>query len=116
VVDDYPDSAESAVLLDFNGYETRVASTVAAALKVAASFAPDVVLVDIGLPDGDGYELAAKRRALLDPAPRFVTVTGFTHLDERSKLAGFDAHLLKPVEPSALLEVLDRLTGRRAGG
>jgi CheY-like chemotaxis protein len=112
VVDDYPDSGESTVaLLGLHGHEVRVALTAAGAVAAAASFVPDVVLIDIGLPDGDGYGLAAKLRTFLGPATRFVAVTGYPNLEGRSRAAGFECHLVKPAEPSAFLALLDGFAG-----
>jgi two-component system CheB/CheR fusion protein len=111
VVDDYPDCADSiAALLALYGYEVRTARSVAEALE-AVLFQPDGVLVDILLPDGDGYELAARLRRLVDPGPWFVAVTGFPHLEYRSQLAEFHGHLLKPVEPDVFLALVAELTG-----
>jgi len=76
-------------------------------VKVAAEARPDVALIDIGLPDMDGYELAERLRALPGGAGiRLIALTGFSAHQERSAAAGFDAHLVKPVAPEALLRAL----------
>lgn len=90
----------------------------AVALDAAAEFVPHLVFLDIGLPDIDGYDVARKIRA--DPllaATRLVALTCWgTEADQRkAKAAGFDAHLTKPVESSALDEVLARFTSTSAG-
>ncbi|MFO1431875.1 MAG: ATP-binding protein [Candidatus Competibacteraceae bacterium] len=106
VVDDNVDVAESmAVLLELEGHQVRTVYTAHAALEAARTFRPDVVLLDIGLPGMDGYEVARRLRA--SPATRHVlliALTGYGREEDRarSKAAGFDRHLVKPVEPEAL--------------
>ena len=102
VVDDNFDTAETmALALELFGCETRMAHTAAAALDVAAEFAPDVALLDIGLPDYNGYELARRLRALpsgLDIT--LVAATGWGQDKDRTLAldAGFDHHLTKPID------------------
>ena len=80
---------------------------------MAAEFLPDAVLLDLGLPVMDGYEvaeqIAAARRG--ERRPVLVAVTGYGQLSdrERSRAAGFDAHVVKPVDVPRLLQVLERL-------
>jgi PAS domain S-box-containing protein len=110
VVDDNADSAESlATLLRLAGHEVRVAYGGREALEIAQAVKPQVVLLDLGMPGMDGYEVARHLRqqpgmggALL------VAVTGWGQEEDRrrSKTAGFDQHLVKPVEPAALQDVL----------
>jgi signal transduction histidine kinase len=110
VVDDNHDAAEMlAVMLGTWGQETRVAHDGIQALATAEAFQPEIVLLDIGLPDLDGYEVARRlrtepwgRRALL------VAVTGWGQESdlERSRHAGFDRHLVKPVVPGLLRELI----------
>jgi len=114
IVDDNEDAANSlAMLLQLGGHETESAYTARDALERAASFKPDVVLLDIGLPGMDGYEVAQRMRELPGLQDiRLVAVTGYGRSDDRLRArdAGFDAHLTKPVEFS----VLDRaLAGTR---
>ncbi len=111
VVDDNVDAANSlAMLLELDGHGTRVAHSGTHALAVVSEFAPDVVLLDIGLPDISGYEVARRVRAMQDlpTMPRLVALTGWGSEEDRQHAAeaGFDAHLLKPVDPAGLGSVL----------
>jgi PAS domain S-box-containing protein len=115
VVDDNVDSADSmAMLLSLDGYEVRTAFDGPGALAEALEFHPQVILLDIGLPGMDGYEVARRIREL--PGVRdtlMIAITGYGQDDDRarSRAAGFDHHLVKPVDPdtlSALLETMAR--------
>jgi two-component system CheB/CheR fusion protein len=101
VVDDHPDSAEStARLLTLYGHEVDVALDGKAALQQARAKPPDVVLLDIGLPGMDGYEVARQLRAMFQNKVRLVAITthGFEEEDRKRCLeAGFDVYLVKPV-------------------
>jgi CheY-like chemotaxis protein len=112
IVDDNEDAANSlAMVLQRGGHETASVYTAAAALVRAAAFRPDVVLLDIGLPSMDGYEVAQKLRELPGLRNvRLIAVTGYGRSDdrERARDAGFDDHLTKPVE----LPLLDRALAR----
>jgi CheY-like chemotaxis protein len=115
IVDDNEDSANSlAMILKLGGHETASVYTAVDALQHAATFKPDVVLLDIGLPGMDGYEVAQKMRELPGLRDiRLVAVTGYGRSDDRMRAreAGFDDHLTKPVE----FAVLERtLAGIRA--
>jgi len=106
VVDDNVDSVETlAALLKMIGHEVRTANDAAGALAVAASFQPQVGILDIGLPGTDGYELAQQlRRAESGTRMRLIALTGWGK-DEDKQLAaqaGFDHHLTKPVDLRAL--------------
>jgi CheY-like chemotaxis protein len=113
VVDDNADAREALrFLLEDEGHEVRTAGDGPDALREAESFCPDVVLLDIGLPGMDGYEVARRLRTL--PAARnalIVAVSGYGQAEdrERSRAAGFDDHLLKPVSPNRLLDLVKRL-------
>lgn len=111
VVEDEEDSAESlAELIRMSGHLAGVARTGAEALRCAAD-APDVVLLDMRLPDMDGCEVARTIGAATAPKrPFLVAVTGRGTDDDfrRSEDAGIDLHLIKPVEPAALLALLAR--------
>lgn len=113
VVDDVPDVTEMlAFLLRRAGYEVTTASSAKTALETARSRVFDVVISDIGMPEMDGYDLAAALRKLPDyQAVPLVALTGFAMFDdrERSLRSGFDAHMTKPVEPTALLDLLEQL-------
>lgn len=116
VVDDNVDSAISmAMLLRMSGNETRIAHDGEAALQMADSFKPDLVLLDIGLPKLDGYEVA--RRIRSQPwgvAMQLVAVTGWGQEEDRRNTAqaGFDQHMVKPVD----LESLDKLMAHMRAG
>lgn len=115
IVDDHPDSAASlAELLQALGHEALAVRDGEAALEAAARLEPQVVLLDIGLPKMDGYAVARALRA--EPwgrEARLIAVTGWGQDADRarSREAGFDLHLVKPVEPDALIDLLARLAG-----
>ena len=117
IVDDNPDSAESMrVMFRLLGYDARVASDGGSVVELAASFRPDAVLLDIGLPDIDGYEVARRLRA--DPRTSdvlIIAITGFAREEDirRSDRAGIDEHLVKPVDPDRVLERLAQGRGVR---
>ena len=114
VVDDNNDAAELlAMALGMLGHSTRVAPDGPTALTMAEEFDPEIALLDIGLPVMDGYELA--RRLRDDPKReglRLIAVTGYGQETDRkqSKAAGFDAHMVKPVELAALEELINQPT------
>jgi CheY-like chemotaxis protein len=102
IVDDNVDSAESlAELLALSGHAVRTAHDGPAALRAAEEHRPDAVLLDIGLPRMDGYEVARRLRQLPGgPRPTLIAMTGYGQDDDRRKshAAGFDHHLVKPVD------------------
>ena len=110
VVDDNVDAAETMVmLLDLSGHDARAAFGGQEALDLALSFRPDVVFLDIGLPGMNGYEVA--RRLLTYPetaSAKLIALTGWGTEDDirKSKMAGFHAHLTKPVDPEAVEALL----------
>ncbi len=110
IVDDNHDAADSlAMALAMEGHEIQVAYSGEDALAFAAAYQPQVVLLDIGLPKMDGYEVARQLRALRGlGSVRIVALTGYGHLEDRqrSQAAGFDAHLVKPVEFDALTRAI----------
>jgi signal transduction histidine kinase/CheY-like chemotaxis protein len=111
VVDDNEDAAFMLqAALGLAGCTVSVVHDGEAALRAAASRAPDLVLLDIGLPDMDGYELARRLRSRVDPSVRFIAVTGYGQPSDRqrSKEAGFDEHVVKPVDLDALQGILER--------
>jgi PAS domain S-box-containing protein len=113
VVDDNRDAARSlAMLLELCGAATRLAHDGAEAVQAAESFRPDVVLLDIGLPNMNGYEVCrAIRETTWGKHMTIVALTGWGQDDfrKRSSEAGFDGHLVKPVELKVLTALLDDL-------
>lgn len=117
VVDDNADAANSlSMLLMFQGHHTQVAYSAKEALACVESFRPDVGLLDIGLPEMNGYELAKRLRATSSlNGMRLVALTGYGQVEDHrhARAAGFDAHLVKPVD----LDKLERaLAGVAPGG
>jgi len=110
VVDDNRDAGDSlGMLLKVLGAEVRVARDGAEALEAYSAYDPAVVLLDIGMPGMDGYEVARRIRARSPgPRPTIVALTGWGQEDDRrvSREAGFDHHMVKPAEIGALKELL----------
>lgn len=106
VVDDDDEVAEMlSEALTWKGCETRVAHDAATALRLAAEFLPTVAFIDIGMPVTDGCELATQLRRMPALAGiRLVALTGYSAASdrERSRQAGFDAHVVKPAGIEAL--------------
>jgi PAS domain S-box-containing protein len=95
------------------GHDVRTAGDPVEALELARQFKPTIAVLDIGLPVMDGYELAARVRAeLQDSAPRLIALTGYGQADDlaRSRSAGFDIHLVKPVDVKRLLDSIVALS------
>jgi DNA-binding response OmpR family regulator len=120
VVDDNVDAAQTlAELLDTMGYEVRQAGDGEIALATCQSFNPDVVLLDIGLPGMNGYDVCRQMRLQRGGKSRtLVAVTGWGQPEDlqRSKEAGFDRHLVKPMDFDALVEILASLPRRTTQG
>jgi CheY-like chemotaxis protein len=113
VVDDVADVTEMlAVVLTHAGYNVVTAGSAPAALKAARERQFDVIISDIGMPDMNGYQLAREVRQLpgYQTVP-MVAVTGYSMFDdkERSSNAGFNAHMTKPIDPRALLDLIEQL-------
>jgi two-component system CheB/CheR fusion protein len=109
VVDDNADNAESlAEVLRMMGAQVAVANDGAQAIAMAASDPPALVLLDIGLPGMDGYETARRLRSQATTPLRLVALTGYGSPEdrERSLAAGLDAHLVKPVPPQVIENLL----------
>jgi PAS domain S-box-containing protein len=108
VVDDNVDAADSlAQLLSIAGYQIRVAYDGRTALEIAGTFQPGVALLDIGLPELDGYELARRLRTYSwGHRLRLIALTGWGLTDDvrKSREAGFDEHFTKPADPQLLLQ------------
>ena len=99
--------------LEMWGHEVSVARDGPSGLEAALRLRPDIALLDVGLPGMDGYELAARIRR--DPAGadmRLVAMTGYGRPEDRARAlaAGFDTHLVKPVHPQRLQDLLDSET------
>lgn len=112
VVDDNRDAAESlALLLRIDGHEVRTVHDGPSALREAKGFVPDVVLLDIGLPGMDGYEVGQRMRNEPETAEcLMLALTGYGQDQDRRRSleAGFDQHLVKPIEPTVLADILAR--------
>jgi signal transduction histidine kinase len=109
VVDDSTDAAESlAKLLRLAGHEVLVAHDGPEALVIAEAERPAVMLLDIGLPGMDGYEVCRRIRQQGRSDARIIAVTGYGQERdrERSRDAGFDSHAVKPVDPSELMKLV----------
>jgi PAS domain S-box-containing protein len=110
VVDDYADAAESLMmLLQAEGHEVEAADCGLKAIEQAHLFQPQVVLLDIGLPDLDGYEVAKRLRALPETRDAIlIALTGYGQTEDRnrSQSAGFNHHLLKPLNFNKLSDLL----------
>jgi signal transduction histidine kinase len=108
LIEDNDDARESLrLLLAGAGHETYEAADGETGVRLASQLAPEVVLVDLGLPGIDGYEAARRIRAA-HPAIRLIALTGYGRDDDRarSRSAGFDAHLVKPVDFARLHDLL----------
>jgi len=113
LVEPHVDTAQTtALLLHCWGYEVQVAADGPSALKLATAFRPHLALLEIRLPGGDGYEVARRLRTI-DGLGQLTLVALTCHgtqlFRQRSQEEGFEAHLLKPVEPEFLCEFLARL-------
>ena len=112
VVDDNEDSANSlATLLEFEGHKVEVAYGARSALDCAEVFQPDVVVLDIGLPQMDGYEVATVLRGKKETqGATLIALTGYGQKEdrERAKQAGFDHHFIKPLDTAKLIGILTR--------
>jgi len=113
VVDDVADVTYMlSVLLENEGYDVVTADSGFEAIEAARQHKFDVIISDIGMPGMSGYDLAKSLRAMpgYDKVP-MVAVTGFSRFDDRGRSldAGFNAHLTKPIEPRALLDLIEHL-------
>lgn len=108
IVEDSEDSRDALrILLELEGHRVTVVGSGEEAVRVATAARPDWALVDIGLPDIDGYE-AARRIREAHGAVRLLALTGHNRSEDRDRAlaAGFDAHLAKPVDPARLVAIL----------
>ena len=110
IVDDNADAANSlALVLSLDGHVTEAVFSATEALNRADSFRPEVILLDIGLPEMDGYQVARHLRQRPDLAGiRIVALTGYGQSEDvkRAREVGFDDHLTKPVDFTALARTL----------
>lgn len=117
VVDDNHDSALSlAMMLSIMGHETRTAHDGESAVETAESFLPDIVLLDIGLPKLNGYEVAQRIREHAWGQSMFlIAVTGWGQEEDRQRSSevGLNVHMVKPVEPAALERLFTELRRER---
>jgi CheY-like chemotaxis protein len=116
LVEDLADARESlAVLLRLNGFQVDAACDRTEALAAAQSHPPDVVLMDLGLPGCDGYQVTRELRGLCPAKPLLVALTGHAREEYRRRSAeeGFDYHCLKPVDPAWLVQLLGEFGLRR---
>jgi two-component system CheB/CheR fusion protein len=113
VVDDNKDAAESmSMLLEMWGHEVTYAYDGPSALQRAEEWQPEAVFLDIGLPGMDGYEVAERLRELPEAKDAvLIAITGYGQDDDRlrSRRAGIDHHLVKPVAPDTLRSLIDSL-------
>ena len=108
-------------MLEHAGHHVDTAASGAEGVELALQTSPDVVFVDIGLPNVDGYAVAQRIRATLGDSVLLVAVTGYGREDDRRRAAtaGFDVHLVKPVDYDSLLRLVADHDSRRrdeAGG
>jgi CheY-like chemotaxis protein len=119
VVDDLLASADTMkVLLESEGYVARVATDGESALAAAREFLPSVVILDIGLPGMNGFEVAQQLRKL--PATcdaLLIALTGYGEAEsrQRSQRAGFDHHVVKPADIDFLLSVISQAVQKKSG-
>ena len=112
IIEDQPDARQSlAALLEILGHTVEVAENAATGIERSLHSKPQVALIDIGLPDASGYEVAKKLRAALAGDIFLVALTGYGQEDDlRAALdAGFDAHLVKPADIRELSKLLSRV-------
>lgn len=111
IVDDNIDSAEMiAILLTIIGHNCMTAKRGIEALTIAASFRPEIVILDIGLPDVSGYEVARQLREILDGGFYMAALTGWAQQKDIDKAyeVGFDLHVTKPADVRKIHEIMRR--------
>jgi CheY-like chemotaxis protein len=110
LVEDEPDSREMLrIMLQLQGYEVHEAVDGPSGLERALTLRPDTAIIDIELPRMDGYDVARRiRSATSGGGPRLIALTGYGREPDRQRAvaAGFDAHLVKPVDPDRLARAL----------
>jgi CheY-like chemotaxis protein len=117
VVDDNRDAADTlAMLLELNGHEVSVAHCGTDALAAATKLSPHAVILDIGMPDMSGYDVAGRIRAEFGGAQMMlIAVTGWGQAEDKARAgaAGFDHHLTKPVDPDQVEKLLQECVRAR---
>jgi CheY-like chemotaxis protein len=117
VVDDNQDAADTmALLLQPLGYEVHVAYEGLGALRAVKSFDPDAVILDIGLPDLDGYAVARRIRQMSARRPvEVIALSGWCRDEDRLRCtrSGIDSHFAKPADPALIVQVLARVAARK---
>ena len=117
IADDYPDIADSmAFLLEAAGHRVQIARDGLAAVDFAATFAPDVVLLDIGMPKLDGYAAAHQIRHRLGRDVVLIAMTAWARQEDKQRalIAGFDRHIAKPPDIHALIRLLHEISAQKA--
>ncbi len=111
VVDDFPDAADvTCVLLKILGYEAAAAPCGRDALDKSSTFDPDIVMLDLGLPDMSGIEVGRKLRQRCKKRVHLAAITGSPclHLRGETRDAGFDQHVIKPTDRAKLEAIVSR--------
>jgi two-component system, sensor histidine kinase len=121
IVEDNADARDALrMLLELDGHVVEAAAEGVEALEIARAKDPDIALVDIGLPGIDGYEVARRVRSQDPRRPLLIALTGYGQPEDRRRAteAGFDSLLVKPVDPTALTDLLATLEipGRASRG
>jgi CheY-like chemotaxis protein len=112
IVEDNADARDALrMLLELDGHSVEAVAEGQQALEVARAKDPDIALVDIGLPGIDGYEIARRVRARDTRRPVLIALTGYGQPEDRRRAtdAGFDDMLVKPVDPTALTDLIATL-------
>ena len=115
IVEDNPDNRLALhTLLELWGYAVDEAPDGAQAIQLHLQHRPEIALIDIGLPGISGYDVAKRIRSAPGGQPFLVALTGYGRTDDRRKAleAGFDAHLVKPVDPVTLATVIEKAPSR----
>lgn len=121
IVEDHRDARTTMRLLLTlqHGHVVHEAADGASAVRTALATTPDVALIDLGLPDMTGHEVAKRIRVALGPSPIvLVAVTGYGSAEDRREAqeAGFDFHLVKPVDPAELARIFEGIVRKRSAG
>ena len=119
IADDNRDAADTmGMLLELGGHEAIIAHSGNQALQLGREHRPDVVILDIGMPDLNGYDVArTARNEEWGKSAYLIALTGWGQAEdkERARLAGFDRHLTKPVDPDLVEEILkEHMGGKQA--